>query len=94
MDELKKLGNKVKASLVKPDGSLNGKIVAALLSLVIVAAQEVAACFGLKLTGDLGSIQALINTLLTIFGLIGVISDPTPVALNETKAEDKSQDNK
>lgn len=80
---------KIKNALVKPDGSINGKILAPLISLVIVAVQQVAACFGLKFTGDLGAWQALINTLLTIFGLVGVIADPTPVTVEKVEENKK-----
>lgn len=92
MDEIKKMGAKIKDSLVKPDGSINGKILAPLISLILVAIQEVAACFGLKFTGDLGAIQALVNTLLTIFGLVGVIADPTPIDVVKNNATQSGEE--
>jgi len=64
-----------KISLKNPDGSLNGKLIAGLISLLIVLVQQVLAVFGIKFAGDWTSIVAVINTVLTILGLLGVITD-------------------
>lgn len=64
-----------KISLKNADGSLNGKLIAGLISLLIVLIQQVLSVFGIKFTGDWTSIVAIINTVLTILGLLGVITD-------------------
>ncbi|MGA3272308.1 phage holin [Lactiplantibacillus pentosus] len=68
-----------KISLKNADGSLNGKLIAGLISLLIVLVQQVLAVFGIKFAGDWTSIVAIINTVLTILGLLGVITDVQPV---------------
>lgn len=69
-----------KFSIKNSDGSLNGKIIAGLISLLIVLIQQVLAMFGIKFTGDWGAIVAVINTVLTILGMLGVISDVQTVS--------------
>lgn len=77
-----------KISLRNTDGSWNGKLIAALISLIIVLSQQILAMFGLKFTGDWSSIVAVINTILTILGLLGVITDVQTVSA-PTTAEDR-----
>ena len=72
-----------KISLKNPDGSLNGKLIAGLISLLIVLVQQVLAVFGVKFTGDWTSIVAVINTVLTILGLLGVITDVQTVNVSQ-----------
>lgn len=79
----------IKSKLVKNDGTLNGKIVSALIALAIVFIQQLFACFGMHLKADVTSWVGLINTLLTVLGLIGVLSDPTPVELPGNKTKEK-----
>lgn len=81
-----------KFSIKNADGSLNGKLIAGLISLLIVLIQQVFAMFGIKFTGDWGAIVAVINTVLTILGMLGVITDvqtvSAPVAtLEETESK-------
>lgn len=64
-----------KISLKNADGSLNGKLIAGLISLVIVLIQQVLGVFGINFTGDWTSIVAVVNTVLTILGLLGVVTD-------------------
>lgn len=66
---------KIKNALHNPDGSLNGKIIASLISLSLVLIQQLLAVFGLKFTGDMGNLVSGINTILTILGLLGVIEN-------------------
>lgn len=61
-----------KISLKNPDGSFNGKLIAGLISLLIVLVQQVLAVFGIKFAGDWTSIVAVVNTVLTILGILGV----------------------
>ncbi|MCT3301798.1 holin [Lactiplantibacillus pentosus] len=72
-----------KISFKNPDGSLNGKLIAGLISLLIVLIQQVLAVFGVKFTGDWTSIVAVINTVLTILGLLGVITDVQTVNVSQ-----------
>jgi uncharacterized membrane protein len=67
---IKKLNN----SLKNADGSYSGKIIAGLLSLLIVLTQQLFAAFGIKFTGDWNAIVAVVNTVLTILGILGVVS--------------------
>lgn len=67
---LKKLNN----SLKNADGSYSGKVIAGLLSLLIVLTQQLFAAFGIKFTGDWNAIAAIVNTVLTILGILGVVS--------------------
>ncbi len=84
---MKNLVVKVKNVLVKPDGSVNGKVLAPVIGLGLVAIQQVFACFGIRFHGDLGAWQNLINTVLTLLGVLGVVADPTPVDV--IKSEEK-----
>ncbi|GJI54451.1 hypothetical protein NMZ1139_26790 [Lactiplantibacillus plantarum] len=80
-----------KISLKNADGSLNGKLIAGLISLVIVLIQQVLSVFGIKFTGDWTSIVAVVNTVLIILGLLGVVTDvqrvdtPTTTSTTTTK---------
>ncbi|MCS9985151.1 holin [Weissella paramesenteroides] len=67
---MKKLNN----SLKNADGSYSGKVIAGLLSLLIVLIQQAFAVFGIKFTGDWNAIIAVVNTVLTILGILGVVS--------------------
>jgi uncharacterized membrane protein len=77
---IKKLNN----SLKNADGSYSGKVIAGLLSLLIVLTQQLFAAFGIKFTGDWNAIAAIVNTMLTILGILGVVSGGGVV---ETQAE-------
>ena len=47
-------------------------------ALVIVLVQQVAKVFGIEFSNDLASqVQGIVNTALTILGLIGVVYDTT-----------------
>jgi uncharacterized membrane protein len=67
---IKKMNNALK----NPDGSYSGKVIAGLISLLIVLVQQVFAVFGIKFTGDWNAIVAVVNTILTILGALGVLS--------------------
>ncbi|WP_460036320.1 phage holin [Lactiplantibacillus plantarum] len=69
-----------KISFKNSDGSLNGKLIAGIISLLIVLIQQVLAVFGIKFAGDWTSIVAVINTVLTILGMLGVITDVQTVS--------------
>ena len=80
-----------KISFKNADGSLNGKLIAGLISLLIVLIQQVLAMFGIKFTGDWSAIVAVINTVLTILGMLGVITDVQIVTTPTVKSDEESQ---
>ncbi|MCS6091634.1 holin [Lactobacillus sp. LMY-20] len=80
-----------KISFKNADGSLNGKLIAGIISLLIVLIQQVLAVFGIKFAGDWTSIVAVINTVLTILGMLGVITDVQTVAAPTTDNDEESQ---
>ncbi|MBS0950722.1 phage holin [Lactiplantibacillus plantarum] len=78
-----------KISFKNADGSLNGKLIAGIISLLIVLIQQVLAMFGIKFTGDWSAIIAVVNTVLTILGMLGVITDVQTVTVPTTLASDE-----
>ncbi|WAI57481.1 phage holin [Lactiplantibacillus plantarum] len=80
-----------KISFKNADGSLNGKLIAGIISLLIVLVQQVLAMFGIKFTGDWSAIVAVINTVLTILGMLGVITDVQTVTVPTVKSDEESQ---
>lgn len=67
----------MKKALFTKDGKINRKTVTALVVLLIVLIQQVGAIFGVKFTGDPARIMDLINTLLTIGGILGLVDSVT-----------------
>ncbi|MCM6820005.1 phage holin [Pediococcus pentosaceus] len=80
-----------KISFKNADGSLNGKLIAGIISLLIVLIQQVLAAFGVKFTGDWSAIVAVINTVLTILGMLGVVTDVQTVTTPTVKSDEESQ---
>ncbi|MDN7020252.1 phage holin [Lactiplantibacillus plantarum] len=80
-----------KISFKNADGSLNGKLIAGIISLLIVLIQQIFAMFGIKFTGDWSAIVAVINTVLTILGMLGVITDVQTVTAPTVKSDEESQ---
>ncbi|KIN20906.1 holin [Lactiplantibacillus plantarum] len=80
-----------KISFKNADGSLNGKLIAGIISLLIVLIQQVFAMFGIKFTGDWSAIVAVINTALTILGMLGVITDVQTVSAPTVDSNEESQ---
>lgn len=80
-----------KISFKNADGSLNGKLIAGIISLLIVLIQQVLAVFGIKFAGDWPAIVAVINTVLTILGMLGVITDVQTVSAPTVKSDEESQ---
>lgn len=77
----------IKNKFVDGDGKVNGKMVAASISLLIMLGQQVFAAFGIKFTGDLNAIVAAINTLLLFLGFIGILSEPSEVSMKLSDVE-------
>ena len=80
-----------KISFKNADGSLNGKLIAGIISLLIVLIQQVFAMFGVKFTGDWSAIVAVVNTVLTILGMLGVITDVQTVTSQTFDSDEESQ---
>ncbi|WP_270262870.1 phage holin [Lactiplantibacillus plantarum] len=80
-----------KISFKNADGSLNGKLIAGIISLLIVLIQQIFAMFGIQFTGDWSAIPAVINTVLTILGMLGVITDVQTVTVPTVKSDEESQ---
>lgn len=80
-----------KISFKNADGSLNGKLIAGIISLLIVLIQQIFAMFGIKFTGDWSAIIAVINTVLTILGMLGVITDVQTVSAPTVDNKEESQ---
>lgn len=59
------------------DGKLNRKTITSLVVLLIVLIQQICAIFNLKFTGDTGQIMNLVNTVLTIGGILGLVDGTT-----------------
>ena len=87
-----------KISFKNADGSLNGKLIAGIISLLIVLIQQVFAMFGIKFTGDWSAIIAVVNTVLTILGMLGVVTDvqtvPTPMVDSDEESQVEATANK
>lgn len=77
--------SRLKKALINADGTVNGKVVAGLISLLIVLVQQVLGVFGLHFHGDIGALVGAINTILTILGLVGVLENPGIVATPDDK---------
>lgn len=71
------------------EGKLNRKTVTSLVLLLIVLVQQLCAIFNLKFTGDVGQIMDLVNTLLTIGGILGLV-DSVTVDTETVKSIDKT----
>lgn len=80
-----------KISFKNADGSLNGKLIAGIISLLIVLIQQILAMFGIKFTGDWSAIVAVVNTVLTILGMLGVVTDVQTVSAPTVENDEKSQ---
>lgn len=93
-----KLKKMKKISFKNADGSLNGKLIAGIISLLIVLIQQVLAMFGIKFTGDWSAIVAVVNTVLTILGMLGVVTDvqtvPTPMVDSDEESQVEATANK
>lgn len=76
---------KINNALKNADGSYSGKVIAGLLSLLIVLVQQLLSVFGIKFTGDWNAIVAVVNTILTILGALGVLSGGGVVETTQVK---------
>jgi phi LC3 family holin len=70
----------------------DGKLWAGLISLLIVLVQQLMVAFGYNYPVDWQNIVGIINTVLTILGMLGVISDTTIV--NNSKGDNNVESKK
>lgn len=80
----------IKSKFIDKDGQINGKMLTGLISLILILIQQILGAAGIKFTGDLGAIVACINTVLAILGLVGVMSEPATVSI-ENIADQKEK---
>ena len=79
----------MKKVFLDKDGKLNRKTITSLVLLLIVLAQQLCAIFGIKFTGDPSRIMDLVNTILTIGGILGLV-DGVTVDTETVKSIDKT----
>ncbi|UXC64371.1 hypothetical protein N4562_04975 [Ligilactobacillus agilis] len=79
----------MKKVFLDKEGKLNRKTVTSLVLLLIVLVQQLCAIFNLKFTGDPSRIMDLVNTLLTIGGILGLV-DGVTVDTETVKSIDKT----
>ncbi|MCH3988997.1 MAG: phage holin [Pediococcus pentosaceus] len=70
----------------------DGKLISGLISLGIVLIQQLMVAFGFTYPVDWQNIIGIINTVLTILGMLGVISDTTVV--NNSKGDNNVESKK
>ena len=69
----------------------DGKLWAGLISLLIVLVQQLMVAFGYNYPINWQNIVGIINTVLTLLGMLGVISDVTVVSNHEGEPYDKTK---
>ncbi|APR28089.1 holin [Pediococcus acidilactici] len=69
----------------------DGKLWAGLISLLIVLVQQLMVAFGYNYPVDWQNIVGIINTVLTLLGMLGVISDVTVVSNQKGEPNDKTK---
>lgn len=63
--------------VILKNGKISRKAVTSLVFLMIVLVQQICAIFGIQLSGDPSKIMDLLNTLLTIGGILGLVDSVT-----------------
>ena len=69
----------------------DGKLWAGLISLLIVLAQQLMVAFGYTYPVNWQNVVGIINTVLTLLGMLGVISDVTVVSNQKGEPDDKTK---
>ena len=78
----------IKKAFINEDGKLNRKTITSLALLLIVLVQQLCAIFGIKFTGDPSRVMDLVNTILTIGGILGLVDDTETVkSIDETASK-------
>ncbi|KRN13482.1 hypothetical protein IV37_GL000204 [Fructilactobacillus fructivorans] len=79
-------------NIKNPDGTYNGVLLSSLASLGLVAIKQIFGIFGINFPIDYQSIADFITTILTIFGMLGVVSNVQHVTAPSAKQLDKKED--
>ncbi|CAM3203254.1 phage holin [Pediococcus acidilactici] len=69
----------------------DGKLWAGLISLLIVLVQQLMVAFGFTYPIDWQNVVGIINTVLTLLGMLGVLSDVTAVNTEGGKANNEAK---
>ena len=69
----------------------DGKLWAGLISLLIVLVQQLMVAFGYNYPVNWQNVVGIINTVLTLLGMLGVISDVTVVSDQKGGPDDKTK---
>ncbi|MCI2961003.1 phage holin [Pediococcus pentosaceus] len=69
----------------------DGKLWAGLISLLIVLVQQLMVTFGYNYPVNWQNIVGIINTVLTLLGMLGVISDVTVVSNQRGEPDEKTK---
>lgn len=69
----------------------DGKLWAGLISLLIVLIQQLMVAFGFTYPIDWQNVVGIINTVLTILGMLGVLSDVTAVNTEGGKVNNEAK---
>lgn len=69
----------------------DGKLWAGLISLLIVLIQQLMVAFGYNYPVNWQNVVGIINTVLTLLGMLGVISDVTVVSNQKGEPDDKTK---
>ena len=69
----------------------DGKLWAGLISLIIVLIQQLMVAFGFTYPVDWQNVVGIINTVLTLLGMLGVISDVTVVSNQKGEPDEKNK---
>ncbi|MCE5960387.1 holin [Pediococcus pentosaceus] len=69
----------------------DGKLWAGLISLGIVLVQQLMVAFGYNYPVNWQNVVGIINTVLTLLGMLGVISDVTVVSNQKGEPDDKTK---
>ena len=69
----------------------DGKLWAGLISLLIVLVQQLMVAFGFTYPIDWQNVVGIINTVLTILGMLGVLSDVTAVNTEGGKVNNEAK---
>jgi uncharacterized membrane protein len=78
--------------IVKNINWRDGKLISGLISLGIVLIQQLMVAFGFTYPVDWQNVIGIVNTVLTILGMLGVISDTTIV--NNPKGDNNVESKK
>lgn len=77
-----KLINNLKKRFFNADGTVNKSLVVSVITLLIVLIQQIMFMFGFSY-GHWDQVAAIINSILTIGGLLGIVEGDGEVTINQ-----------